>query len=68
MYRMRLRAAGFAPNTLPLRVYRIGGPIAPDEYQYIWHVVNRNGYPLHIADTHAEAITNAQRIARKDYQ
>lgn len=68
MYRMRLRAEGFAPNTLPLRVYRIGGPIAPDEYQYIWHVVNRNGYPLHIADTHAEAITNAQRMARKDYQ
>ncbi|WP_333810772.1 hypothetical protein [Timonella senegalensis] len=51
----------------PLRVYRIGGPISPDEAQYFWKVVDVYGTTLDIAGTHAEAIAYAQAQARKEW-
>lgn len=66
MYRMALRLAGVPHSHLPLRVYRLGGPIDPTTTQYFWKVVNRYSVTLHIAYTHAEAITYAQQQARKD--
>ncbi len=68
MYRMALRLAGAPHSRLPLRVYRLEAPLDPTTTQYFWKVVNRYGGLLHIADTHAEAITLAQQLAREDYR